>query len=93
MTVRQSIIDILSSSPKPMSASAVHDYMQSAGYSRKDSRARLSKMVESGEVLRCEGFYRLARYIKPSGINLIFEQCRKNSAIYQLDQRLREVRQ
>lgn len=84
------------------SATSIHNFVSAKGGRRETSMSMLSNMAERGEVRRhhvrneyiCSLADRSTADIKPTKkVNVVFEECRTNSRLYQLDQLLRSARE
>lgn len=107
MTVKELIINFLSQRDEYVLSGVIGEYIVSAGYKRNSSDSALARMVAKGQALRSGSnhttSYKLnPDYVeiktkpvereKPKSINVIAEECRRNSSIYYVDGLLRTVR-
>lgn len=85
------------------SATSIHNFVSAKGGRRETSMSMLSNMAERGEVrrhhVRNEYICSLAERGTPAEvqpakkINVVFDECRAHSRVYQFDQLLRVARE
>lgn len=101
MTTRE-LITLFLKREGTASAASIHSFVAVNGGRRESSMSMLSNMVERGEVRRhsfrneyiCWLAERGTMQIQPAKkVNVVFDECRANSRVYQFDQLLRSARE